>query len=58
MQKKEVKSKNEEKDDKKAKWKEQHEKLIQAIRISKKMKEVEENGGDPELIRQLASQIP
>lgn len=45
-------------EEKKKKWKEQHESLIAAIRISKKMKQVEENGGDPELLKKLAAQIP
>eukprot|EP00347_Sterkiella_histriomuscorum_P024172 403332056 len=45
-------------EEKKAKWKQQHESLISAIRISKKMKQLEDNGGDVKEIQALASQIP
>jgi len=40
---------------KKAKWREQHEHFMKAIKISKQMKLVEENGGDKEQLAALAS---
>ena len=59
MQAKESKGKEDSaKDEKKAKWKQQHEQFMQAIKVSRKMKEVENNGGDAEQLRDLAKQLP